>query len=391
MGRIRVLQLISGIAIGDQSGGAERHAIQVAGLLDREVYESRIFAMQSFQSPQERQWLETLNQLGLPVEGLMVWQHRLTSDLYRVYKKLRFVTTDFRPDIIHSHSERADILGMLIHLAHPLHPIAFRTVHLDQQWITQPLLGSVLSRFIFPFFFNQEIGVSQEIYTKLASRGFSHVDKISLCYNGINASQFETTAPLEIDSIPIAINLDPPLVGIVGRLTEQKGHSVLLDAVSLVLEKRPVHLLIMGDGPLSPELQSQSNQLNLEGNVEFLGVRSDVMKILPNLDLFILPSRWEGFPTVILEAMSKKVPVIATDIPGSRELVRSDDTGTLVQVDNPQELSEAILYALDHPKELQRMAERAYAFASEFTIENTALCYEKIYSRAIEMKKPPAT
>ncbi len=218
MSRFRVLQLISGIAIGDRSGGAERHAIQVAGLLDREVYESRIFAMQSFQSPQEGQWLETFTQQGLPVEGLIVWENRLTADLYRVYKKLRSVTTDFKPDIIHSHSERADILGMLIHLAHTLHPLAFRTVHLDQQWITQPLLGSVLSRLVFPFSFNQEIAVSEEIYTKLSSRKFSQVDKISLCYNGINASQFETTPPPESDLTPMAVDLEAPLVGIVGRL-----------------------------------------------------------------------------------------------------------------------------------------------------------------------------
>ena len=125
---------------------------------------------------------------------------------------------------------------------------------------------------------------------------------------------------------------------------------------------------------------------NLTARVHFLGSRDDVLQILPHLDLFVLPSLWEGFPTVILEAMSQEIPVVATDISGSRELVEHQHTGLLVPPKDVNALAEAINFQLDHPAHARKMAQPARVQAAQFTIQNTALCFEKIY-RQIKSNK----
>jgi glycosyltransferase involved in cell wall biosynthesis len=103
------------------------------------------------------------------------------------------------------------------------------------------------------------------------------------------------------------------------------------------------------------------------------------MEILPYLDMVVSASLWEGFPTVLLEAMSQEIPVIATDISGSCELIQSGRTGILVPPENPQALAEAISQLLKDPVRAQQMGKKARLYASQFTIQNTAKLHVKLY------------
>lgn len=120
-------------------------------------------------------------------------------------------------------------------------------------------------------------------------------------------------------------------------------------------------------------------QLGLDQRVYFLGSRSDVMQIMPHLDMVVSSSLWEGLPTVLLEAMALRVPVVATDVSGSREIVISDETGLLVPPRSPAHLAEAILKVLDHPLEARQMADRAHRVAAQYTIQNAVISYAEIY------------
>jgi glycosyltransferase involved in cell wall biosynthesis len=108
-----------------------------------------------------------------------------------------------------------------------------------------------------------------------------------------------------------------------------------------------------------------------------------VWAVLPHLALFALPSRWEGFPTVILEAMAQRVPVIASDVTGSRELVQDGLTGLLVPVEDVDALAAAITRLLQERQLAQQMAERAFQQASSYTIQNMVRCYASIYESLI--------
>jgi glycosyltransferase involved in cell wall biosynthesis len=140
---------------------------------------------------------------------------------------------------------------------------------------------------------------------------------------------------------------------------------------------------VIGSGELEHHLQEQARLLGIQDCVHFLGSRDDVLSLLPHLDLFVSSSLWEGFPTVLLEAMAVGVPVVATDVSGSRELVQDGVTGRLVPPRNPVRLAEAILAMLEDPEHAQAMAQSAHRYAAQFTIERAAACYAQIYEQCL--------
>ncbi len=386
MGRLRVAQLVSGIAIGAQSGGAELVGIQIARNLDRRDFEPAIFALWKYGGASEEEWLHRLEQEDIPVAGLVSPGRSFVRDLWLAFRRLWSFTDQFSPQVINSHSERGDLLNMLIRCLHPSHPCCIRTVHIERQWITHPFFGGILEQAMFPLVYKQEIAISHAVRQMLDKRVLCRAmrKRASLCYNGIEERWFtEQRRPNCGANLPAGVPAVRPRLGVIGRLTEQKNHADLLKALRWVCKDRVVHLFVAGTGPLESELRRMAAEFGIQEYIHFLGNRRDVMDLLRALDLFILPSAWEGFPTVLLEAMSQGTPVIATDVSGSRELILPQETGILVPPHDPERLGQAILYCLDHPTEIERMARRAQEHARRFTIQETARCHARAYQQAI--------
>ncbi|MFN2189497.1 MAG: glycosyltransferase, partial [Candidatus Promineifilaceae bacterium] len=221
MEKVRVLQLINGVAIGEHSGGAESHALEVARLLDRSEYEPAVFAAWGYGSPSERFWLDLLASEGIRVEGLVPKKTTLRRDFVQVSRELWSMIGDFRPHIIHSHSERYDSLNTLMRIVHPARPKAVRTIQIDKQWQTHPHIGAVINSKLFPFLFHFEIAVSERIFQELQNSRFHKEDKIGLCYNGVDEAAFSKTRGPMPDYLPDR----RPLIGIAARLSDQKGHA----------------------------------------------------------------------------------------------------------------------------------------------------------------------
>lgn len=375
MAKLRVLQLISGIAIGAESGGAELHAIRIAEHLDPVGYESALFSVWRHNSEPEVDWGRRLQEMNLPVYGMLP----ANSGLRQAAQALYLTTKQWRPHIIHSHSERTDTLNLLNRRLRASDARAVRTVHIDDRWRTRPYIAPLMESLLLPRLLDFQVAVSRDIYDRLLTQDKSS-RKTALCYNGIDERAF---APEFAESQHLLEPLpgEPPYIGIVGRLTHQKGHDLLLDALRPVLAERPGSLLVIGDGPQEGDLRAQALRLGLGEKVYFLGARPDVWAVLRHLSLFVLPSRWEGFPTVILEAMAQRVPVIASDVSGSRELVQDGVTGLLVPVEDVGALTAAITRLSQDPQLAEQMAERAFLHASSYTIQNMVRCYATIYER----------
>lgn len=145
----------------------------------------------------------------------------------------------------------------------------------------------------------------------------------------------------------------------VGRMTAEKGHADLIDAMAHAVEswpatKPPPELRLVGDGPLRFELEQQSHALQLDAVCKFLGKKNDAMNEICAADALILPSRFEGMPNVVLEAMAVGTPVIATRSGGTVELQRDQPTAFWAEVANPKSLGEAILEFSRHPDRAQQ-------------------------------------
>lgn len=179
--------------------------------------------------------------------------------------------------------------------------------------------------------------------------------------NAINVDRFSPPADRSALKAEFGLVGKDALVS-VGRLCPEKDYPNLLQALSIVREAgREFHALIIGDGPSKAALLALVEQLGLQGHVSFLGIRHDVERLMGSADLFVLPSRYEGFGLVVAEAMACHAPVVATDCGGVSEVMGG--FGSLVEPGRPTALAHAILAALDLP-EIYRQAQiegaRAY-------------------------------
>jgi glycosyltransferase involved in cell wall biosynthesis len=381
----RVLLIVAGIAIGDQVGGAELLALQIARLLKSPEFEIGVFSIWKYGSVSEAQWIEILKRENIYLGGMTPLRSGLLRQGNEIMASFWRACNEFNPDVINSHSQRGDPLCILARYLHSSHPLAIRTSHLAQPWREQPLLVT-MQRLFYPFWFDREVAISKTIQQNLDRRLTARIlrKQCSLIYNGIDEELIKNASFYTNHSPPQDVPLEKPCLVIVGRLTRQKGHEFLLEALQIVIKAHPVHLLIMGRGPLENVLRRKAEILGISPYVHFLGSRANVLQILPHTSALVSSSLWEGLPTVLLEAMALEVPVIATDIPGNRELVANGKTGILVPAKEPQKLAQAILWAITHEAEIRDMAQTARGSIYHYTMQNSASAHAQLYQMMLK-------
>jgi glycosyltransferase involved in cell wall biosynthesis len=196
------------------------------------------------------------------------------------------------------------------------------------------------------------IGVSPAVAADLRAR-----------FAATRVAVVENFAPLERFS-PRAAMAEPPLIGGLGRLHEEKGFDILIDAAALLRDRgRAFRLSIAGEGPAAQDLKAQSTRLGLDDRVDFPGWVTPASRLLSVLDLFVCSSRTEAFGLVVVEAMAAGAPVIATDIEGPRDILARGRYGRLAAPESPEALAEAMAAALDDRAGALEMARLAQAEA----------------------------
>jgi len=174
-------------------------------------------------------------------------------------------------------------------------------------------------------------------------------DSIHVIYNPVVSSDIEIKAE-ETIAHPWFCEYGIPVLVAAGRLTLQKDFTTLLYAFSLVRKERPIRLCILGEGEERTKLVNLISEFGLENDVALFGWTENPYKYMKRASLFVLSSRWEGLPTVLIEAMACGCPVISTDCPGgSAEILEYGKWGRLVPVGDPQGLACAILEELEDP------------------------------------------
>jgi glycosyltransferase involved in cell wall biosynthesis len=184
----------------------------------------------------------------------------------------------------------------------------------------------------------------------------------------------------------LGVGADEALVLGVGRLEYQKGFDVLIDAFATIHRAIPrARLFVAGrDGSAASALRSSIRRLELSGAVTLLGDRSDVAELLCAADVAAFPSRWEGSPGAVLEAMALEAPIVASDIPSMREVFGDTDSQTLVTVDDAGSLARAIVWTLSEEEVGTRMGLARARFLERYTIGRSASGMLEFYRRALE-------
>jgi glycosyltransferase involved in cell wall biosynthesis len=379
---IRILQIISGLDIGRLSGGAEYFGVRLAMGLDSERFQRAVYIQTWHGTETEQEWQQRLRGNGVAVYGTSSTQQIRRKTVAHLQNYRRSLD-DFRPEIVTSHSEQADLINLWGKFTHAAHPHSVRTVHIDRQWKTHPWLGAAFEHTCAPLAFDAQIAVSATIQAILERRWTARIfgKRVHVFYNGIDANLL--CVPRPEPPPPLAILSRHPIIISVGRLTEQKGFSYLLGALRRIIANHPAHLLLIGAGPLEQTLQAQAKSLAIEANVHFLGWRPDVLSLLPHADIFVSASLWEGLPTVLLEAMACQLPVIATCVSGSKEIVIDRATGLLVAPKDEVALANAINWAIEHPDQMKQFAQTAYASIHRYTFDNTVAQFSSLFSRLV--------
>ncbi len=222
--------------------------------------------------------------------------------------------------------------------------------------------------------------VSSSVRDSFVSLGVVEPARIEAVDNGIEEEEQDKEEARRAVRCELGLPQGAPLLLFCGRLVEQKDPYALFDSFAL-LPLLEAHLLVVGDGPLLEHCRSRVRENDLEGRVHFLGNRSDMARLRAASDCFVLPSKFEGLPLAVLEAMAARLPVVACDVMGTRDCVRHKETGFLAPHADVEALAQGMQRALSEEGQAWAMAGRAL-FCERFTGDAMAMRQLEAYARA---------
>jgi glycosyltransferase involved in cell wall biosynthesis len=284
-----------------------------------------------------------------------------------------------RPDILHCHLFHANFVGRIIGRMAGVKFI-ISTIHSDN-------FGNKLRYLLLKmtdFLNDLTVVVSQKIKDDLIKKGIVPDKKIMVIYNGVKEAENNISSE-DIYKIKkdLSIENNSPIILSIGRLHEVKGHIYLIRAIKILTEKNPdLRLLIIGDGPERKNLENESVKLGLSHVILFLGEIRETVPYYKLADIFVLPSINEGFGLSIVEAMSNKLLVVASNVGGVPEIIKDGANGFLVNPGDPIKLAEVISKIILKDKlDKEKIIENAYNnFKSNFSLETMLDKYTLLYN-----------
>ncbi len=316
--------------------------------------------------------------IGVPVT---VFGRRGRFDPMLVWRLARWLRRH-RADVVHTHLFTADSYGRVAARLAGV-PAVFSTVHNIAPAGAGPLRG-VVSR-ILARFTTAIVGCSDEVSQALIQRDGLEPARVRSIPNGIDLMRFGQASGEGVRE-EFKLPGTRRLIGVVGRLHEQKGHDDLLRALASLPQPLRGNLscLIIGTGELEAELRRRVEELGLADCVVFTGMRTDVPRLVAALDAFVMPSRWEGLPIALLEAMATSRAVLCTRVGGIPDVVVHATNGLLVDAGDVDALRSGIETLLADPGFAQRLGRQARATVIErFDVSRTAAAYNELHCAAL--------
>lgn len=358
-------------------GGAEQTLVNLANDVDAEQYDVTIWTifetnpLESAVDPHVT--IRSLTDCGRVENGSVV---AVSNPLAYLTVPIRFcwVAATEQPDIVQSFLFFDNLLARLAGLVSPATIITgVRSVPNDPSRI-RAALDSVT------------IGLSDRVVSNSRDGAALAVERgadpacVSVIPNGRRVEQFSRASPEAVET-ELGLESDELVVGTVGRLLERKGHFELVTAWARVLEREPnARLLLVGDGQDADAIQSQAEQLGCTAQIEFMGTRRDIPSLLAAMDVFVFPSHFEGLPGAVIEAMAAGVPIVATPVDGTADLLDSYHTALFVPVEAPDALAWAITRLLEAPTLRDGLGEAARERARErYTVATMVEQFEALY------------
>ena len=330
-----------------------------------------------------REFLEQVRGEGFKGVGLKHDTPRLLAARNEVWKLI----SDEQIAALVCHGYKAATVGWFAARKSGIPAIAVSRGWTAEDWKVR--LYEVLDRFMLKRM-DRVVCVSNAQATKVAKAGVM-TERIHVIHNSIVTDRFQQAYPEYRDKL---LDLFSGrcrskiryLVGAAGRLSPEKGFDILVEAAAKVVNSRQdVGFVVFGDGVLGAELEKQIDLLGVADLVKLAGFTKELDRYMPQFDLFVQSSHTEGLPNVLLESLAAGVPVIATNVGGTSEVLNEGKQGKLVPANDPLQLSESIKLALADPSQLQAAATVGKKWVNdEFNFSKQASNYATVLQSCLQ-------
>ncbi len=379
--KIKVIHIITRL---DKGGSAENTFLTLKGL-DKSRYQVSLIAGPVDDPSQDRR--SHLEESG--VRYIQVPQLRrnihLFYDFSALLKTFRLLRRE-RPDIVHTHTSKAGLLGRLAAKLAGIPSI----IHTPHGHVFFGYFGALKTRMFILFeklasrITDKIVALTPREKSDYLSYKVTSEEKLVVIPSGIELHKCQH-APRE-ERFKLKKGLGIPetsaVVGTAGRLVPVKGPQFLLKAFKQVISEHPdTYLVFAGDGPLRKSLEKNAVVMGLAKKIIFAGWRDDMARVLSVFDVFCLPSLNEGMGRVLVEAMALGKPIVASDVGGIPDLIIPGKNGFLVPPRNPGELARQILFLVKNREEAAKLGragkEMVSVFSDEIMVQKIAELYEK--------------
>ncbi len=372
--RIRVLQFL----VSSVRSGAEEVALELVRGLDRDRFRNYLVCPEPLLEAFGKDW-QVGDASAFALHLSAPWQ------LNSVRRFVTYLRAE-QIDVVHAHMIRAAAIAVpLARLAGV--PVVLHTCHGREAWRQAWLSRRYWLDRRITAWSDATVAVSESTRDFLLKEKRLAPQKVVVVRNGRQLNGFRSDlARRQRLRRELGIGPNDPVVGVFGRLEEQKGHRYLLDALPAVLARVPtVKVLFVGEGSLRNELEAKVRSLELDSSVHFLGYRRDWMNWMDLTDVVALPSLYEGMPLVPIEAAAMGKPVLATAVDGTCEVVLHGQTGVLVPPAQSGALAEALVSLLQDPAQQCALGEAGRRRADEvFSLEQQIRDTASLYQRLLE-------
>ena len=371
--KISILFVIGGF----EFGGGERVFLQLAsGLKDR----YRVFVATSTNGL----FTSELNRLGIEVFSVDMSRQLTLKPIHQIKKIIR----NNKIDLVHSQGARADFFarsaGRIANVPHILCTVAMPVEGFEVGPLRKTIyrfMDRLSERYVEKF-----IVVSESLKNTLIKERGIPPHRVVKIYNGIELNKYNPKLKKTSFRNNWGIPPEVPIVGAIGRMVWQKGFEFLIKAIPDIVEVAPdTRFLLIGDGPLRPNLENLARKLNVHGRIVFTGFRSNIPELLSTMDVLAVPSVQEGFPMITLEAMAMAKPVVATQIQGITEQIVDGKEGVLIPPRNPETLARTVQRLIADKELSARLGRTARGRVEDFfSVSKMVRETEKVYASLLK-------
>lgn len=346
-------------------GGAERVIVNLLRNIDRSKFEI-FFISINLSGPYVKNLPSDINVIDL----------KKTRVRYSFFKLIKAINT-IMPDVILT---TLGFLNLMLIVIKPFLKSKPKVIVREANTVskeindlscTKRFFYKSLYRFLYPradLIIAQSIGMKDDLIKNISLP----LKKIKIVYNPVDINYVLSKSQ---EANPFSDEKYIRIVS-VGRLSYQKGFDILLEAIKILVKFFPnIRLYILGEGPLRDQLISMANDLKIENNVFFIGFVENPYIYIKNSDVFVLPSRWEGFPNVLLEALACNAKIVSTNCKsGPSEILGNEEYGLLADVENAGSLAEKIHLVLNNLLSIKSPLEKAWKYDVSYIVKQ----YEEI-------------